>query len=235
MEASTMTSSTPITQAAPAQVASPVFVPEPLACRILDIVGSLALLVVLSPLMLAILIAVRLDSPGNPIFRQRRMGHGVRPFTITKFRTMRTGSDHSEHRSFVHGFISGNAEPQPHSEGSLFKLTTDPRVTRIGAFLRRTSLDELPQLWDVLCGSMSLVGPRPCLEYELEYYPQAALERFAVKPGITGLWQVSGRSELTFEEMIALDIDYARQISAMLNVRILLRTIPVVLLGKGAA
>jgi lipopolysaccharide/colanic/teichoic acid biosynthesis glycosyltransferase len=233
MGAPTLTS-TPVRE--PASPVAPAHVPETLACRILDIVGAAVLLVLLSPLMLAIMIAVRLDSPGSPIFRQKRIGHGLRPFQITKFRTMRTDSDASEHQAFVAGFITGSVEAQPQGEGgALFKLTADPRVTRVGAFLRRTSLDELPQLWDVLRGSMSLVGPRPCLEYELEWYPAEALERFAVKPGITGLWQVSGRSETTFEEMIALDIDYARRHAVLFNVRILLRTIPVVLLGKGAA
>jgi lipopolysaccharide/colanic/teichoic acid biosynthesis glycosyltransferase len=206
-----------------------------IACRALDVVLALVLLVLLAPVMLVVVVAIRLETPGSPLFRQRRVGHRQRPFTINKFRTMYTGTDHEVHRTFVHELISGQAAPQGHERAPMFKLAADERVTRVGAVLRRTSLDELPQLVNVVLGEMSLVGPRPPLAYEVEQYPPDAFERFAVKPGLTGLWQVSGRCELTFDEMIALDVDYARRRSLLLNLWILARTLPVVVLGRGAA
>jgi lipopolysaccharide/colanic/teichoic acid biosynthesis glycosyltransferase len=205
------------------------------ACRTLDIAGSAIGLVVLSPLLLAIAIAVRLDSKGRALFRQERFGHELKPFVVNKFRTMHRNASHEEHRAFVQRLIAGDAERHQRADEALFKLASDPRVTRLGRFLRRSSLDELPQLINVLRGEMSLVGPRPPLAYEVERYPPAAFGRFAVKPGITGLWQVSGRSELTFEEMIELDLEYVRSRSLWLNTRILLSTVWVVLRRKGAA
>lgn len=204
-----------------------------LACRVLDVIVSAVMLVALAPLMAVIAIAIRLDSPGPVMFRQRRFGRAQTPFTVQKFRTMKDGVSSEVHRAFVLSLIAG--ERPEHSEGApRFKLSSDKRVTRIGRFLRRSSLDELPQLWNVLRGDMSLVGPRPAIAYEVEHYPPDWFDRFAVKPGITGLWQVSGRSELTMADMVRLDIDYVHRRSLWLNLWILLRTVPAVLSTRGA-
>jgi lipopolysaccharide/colanic/teichoic acid biosynthesis glycosyltransferase len=203
-----------------------------ISCRVLDIVVAAVLLVVLLPLLLLIAAVIRIDSRGWVVYRQERMGRGCRPFVVNKFRTMAAGAGHETHRAFVRGLITGGCAE---TESGVFKLTEDDRITRAGRFLRRSSLDELPQLWNVLRGDMSLVGPRPPLRYEVELYPEHWFARFAVKPGITGLWQVSGRSALTLEEMIKLDLDYARRRSLRLNVGILLRTVPAVLRARGAA
>lgn len=218
------------------------------SCRTLDIVGSAALLVVLAPLLGAIALLVRLDSPGPAIYRQERIGRGRRPFTVNKFRSMYDGVAHDRHKDFVLGLIKGEhhgPEPAEHEiadrktlreDGSVdyYKMIADPRVTRVGRILRRSSLDELPQLWNVLRGDMSLVGPRPAIPYEVDHYPAEWLARFAVKPGITGPWQVSGRSKVTLEEMVRLDVDYARRRTLRLNLWILAQTIPAVLGARGA-
>ncbi len=218
------------------------------SCRALDIVGSAVLLVVLSPLLIVIGLAVRLDTPGPALFRQERIGRGRRPFMVNKFRSMRVGVADDRHREFVLGLING--EQPNHSDANptetcasatesgeadrYYKMIADPRVTRTGRILRRSSLDELPQLWNVLRGDMSLVGPRPPIPYEVEHYPPDWFGRFAVKPGITGLWQVSGRSRVTLDEMVRLDIEYARRRTLWLNLWILARTIPAVLGATGA-
>jgi lipopolysaccharide/colanic/teichoic acid biosynthesis glycosyltransferase len=203
-----------------------------LGCRVLDVALAAILLVVLSPVLLAIAVLIRLDSPGWVVFRQRRVGRDLRPFTVNKFRTMRADADHEKHREYVLGLISGHGDKE--RERPMRKLAGDDRITRVGRYLRRTSLDELPQLWNVLRGDMSLVGPRPPIPYEVERYREHWLRRFAVKPGLTGLWQVSGRSDVSVEEMMQLDIDYVRRRSAWLNLKIVLRTIPVVLSCRGA-
>lgn len=206
-----------------------------IACRALDLLVAGLLLVVLAPLLLVIVIAIVLDSPGRAIYRQERFGRGLKPFVVNKLRTMRADAGHDAHRAFVKSLITGE-ETSPYAQPGLFKLgSEDDRITRLGSFLRRSSLDELPQLWNVVRGEMSLVGPRPPVSYEIEHYPVTAFGRFAVKPGLTGLWQVSGRSQTTFEEMIQLDLEYARRRSLWLNLQILARTVPVVLRGKGAA
>jgi len=202
-----------------------------IACRALDIVIACVGLVVLAPVLAFIALWIRLDSSGPALFRQQRRGRSMQKFIVNKFRTMHTDNDNNEHIAFVQRLIAGDAE----THENLFKLTGDERVTRAGRLLRKTSVDELPQLINVLIGNMSLVGPRPCLDYEVEMYPPYAFGRFAVKPGITGLWQVSGRSQVSFDEMIALDIEYARRRSFWFNVKIILRTLPVVLGAKGAA
>jgi lipopolysaccharide/colanic/teichoic acid biosynthesis glycosyltransferase len=224
------------------------------SCRALDIVGSAALLLILAPLLGLIAIAVRLDSPGPAIFRQQRVGRARKPFMVNKFRSMGAGVAHDRHREFVLGLIKGEQPPHnlnsreaageiedqddPNDQHSgprpYYKMIGDPRVTRVGRLLRRSSLDELPQLWNVLRGDMSLVGPRPPIPYEVEHYPAEWFGRFAVKPGITGLWQVSGRSSVTLDEMVRLDIEYARRRTVWLNILILARTIPTVLLARGA-
>jgi lipopolysaccharide/colanic/teichoic acid biosynthesis glycosyltransferase len=205
-----------------------------LLCRALDIGLSVLLLSLLMPLFAVIAVAIRLDSPGPVLFRQRRFGRNMEPFVVTKFRTMHHGVAHDSHRTFVLGLIAGDHPERPNG-GPRFKMVEDERVTRVGSLLRRSSVDELPQLWNVLRGEMSLVGPRPPIPYEVEHYPAHWFARFAVKPGVTGLWQVSGRSELALEEMIRLDVDYARRRSLWLNLWILARTIPAVLSGRGAS
>ncbi len=199
-----------------------------------EIALSVLLLLLLLPLLALIAAVIRLDSRGPVLFRQRRVGREQEPFTVNKFRTMHNGVGHDTHRAFVLGLIAGE-QPESREGGPRFKLVGDERVTRVGRLLRRTSLDELPQLWNVLCGDMSLVGPRPPIPYEVEHYPAHWFARFAVKPGLTGLWQVSGRSELTLEQMIALDVEYVQRRSPWLNLSILARTVPAVLSTKGAS
>ncbi len=205
------------------------------SCRALDIVVAAILLILLLPLFVAIAIAIRLDSRGWAIFRQQRVGYRQRPFTIVKFRTMAQNVDHDAHKTFVLQLINADGEVERTTERPLFKMSGDQRVTRVGRFLRKSSLDELPQLWNVLRGSMSLVGPRPPIAYEVDHYTPHWFARFAVKPGMTGLWQVSGRSALTLEEMIALDVEYVRRRSLWLNLWILIRTLPAVLFSPAAA
>jgi lipopolysaccharide/colanic/teichoic acid biosynthesis glycosyltransferase len=203
------------------------------AARVLDVtIASLALLALVPVIALAAL-AVRLSSPGPVLFRQRRLGRGMRPFMVLKFRTMRADADSALHREYVRSLI--NSDPAPSEHGDLYKLVVDPRVTRVGRFLRSWSLDELPQLLNVLRGEMRLVGPRPVIEYEVEQYPDWYLRRFAVKPGLTGLWQVSGRNERTYEEMIRFDVEYAERRSLWLDLRILARTALVVMRRQGVA
>jgi lipopolysaccharide/colanic/teichoic acid biosynthesis glycosyltransferase len=206
------------------------------ARRTLDLVLALTALVALAPLLIAIAIAIRVESRGPVIFRQRRLGRDRAPFVVHKFRTMHADCDEGRHRDFVQELISGDP---PLTEGDekepLYKLHGDDRVTRVGRFLRRLSLDELPQLWNVLRGQMSLSGPRPVLEYEAEVYPEWYDERFAVKPGMTGLWQVSGRNQRTYDEMVRLDIEYVRRQSIPLDLSILLRTVLVVASRRGVA
>jgi lipopolysaccharide/colanic/teichoic acid biosynthesis glycosyltransferase len=203
-------------------------------CRALDVIGAVVGLVLLAPAMLIIAIAIRLESPGPVVFRQRRVGRSLKPFTVCKFRTMRRGASTEVHKQFVLGLIAGD-QPTDAEGRPRFKLSADDRVTRVGRILRRSSIDELPQLWNVLRGDMSLVGPRPPIQYEVDEYPLHWFARFAVKPGITGLWQVNGRSELPLEQMVELDIEYARRRSLLLNVWILLRTVPAVMSGRGAS
>jgi lipopolysaccharide/colanic/teichoic acid biosynthesis glycosyltransferase len=178
-------------------------------------------------------IAVKLDSPGPVIFRQQRVGRNQKPFSLYKFRTMRANASEESHKAYVQELLRSHDSS---TDGSnLYKLTVDPRITRIGRFLRSWSLDELPQLVNVLKGEMSLVGPRPIIEYELELYPQEYLKRFLVKPGLTGLWQVSGRNERTYHEMVHFDIDFVDRHSLGMYVWILFKTVPVVLGRRGVA
>jgi lipopolysaccharide/colanic/teichoic acid biosynthesis glycosyltransferase len=202
--------------------------------RGLDVAVAIVLLCALLPLIAVVVLAVRLDSPGPVLFRQRRIGRGMAPFTVLKFRSMRAAADSAPHRAYVRGLISSEAQPVPTEQG-LYKLAGDDRVTRIGRLLRKTSIDELPQLWNVIRGEMSLVGPRPVVDYEVDAYPDWYLDRFGVRPGLTGLWQVSGRNERTYEEMVRLDIEYASRQSLRLDLVILLKTIWVVLRGRGVA
>jgi lipopolysaccharide/colanic/teichoic acid biosynthesis glycosyltransferase/GGDEF domain-containing protein len=203
--------------------------------RLLDIVGSAALLVLLSPLFLMIAALVKLRSRGPVIYEQVRVGQNMKPFTMLKFRTMYLDADHARHREFVSSFIKADRQECEPGAIPFFKLTGDPRITPIGHLLRKTSLDELPQLWNVLRGDMSLVGPRPALPYELEQYKPWHRRRVVeAKPGVTGLWQVTGRSRTTFDEMVRLDLQYARRCSLWTDIKILLATPAAVISGKGA-
>jgi lipopolysaccharide/colanic/teichoic acid biosynthesis glycosyltransferase len=205
-----------------------------ISCRILDLAIAAIMLVLLVPLMLVIAAAIRIESAGPVLFRQKRIGRSQRPFTVNKFRTMREGASHKVHQEFVLSLIAGET-PAAADGGPRFKLSSDPRVTRVGRVLRRTSLDELPQLLNVLRGHMSLVGPRPPIPYEVEHYPPHWFGRFAVKPGVTGLWQINGRSAIPLEQMIKLDLEYVERRSVWLNIWILLRTVPAVLSLRGAS
>lgn len=203
---------------------------EPIARRAVDLaVVVVALLVLMIP-MLCIAIAVRCSSPGPAFYRQQRIGRGGRPFTMYKFRTMRVGGSDAQHRELIARELRG----EDTSVNGSWKIDRDPRVTRVGAFLRRTSIDELPQLINVLLGQMSLVGPRPCLDWEAEMFPARFAERFDVPPGLTGLWQVSGRSTMGTLEMLELDLAYVRGWSFWSDLGILLRTVPALLRGQGA-
>ena len=211
--------------------------PAPLSTglrRALDLTVALIVLVVLAPVLLLAALLVRLETPGSPFFRQRRLGRDGVPFTVNKFRTMHADADQTPHREFIAQLMTAPQEPGA-ADDALFKLAGDARVTRVGRLLRRTSIDELPQLINVVRGEMSLVGPRPAIPYELEHYQPWFRERFAVKPGLTGLWQVSGRNRRTFEEMIRLDVEYARRQSLLLDLSILARTPWAVLTSRGVA
>ena len=203
--------------------------------RGMDILGSLLLLIMLSPLLLAIAGLVKLTSRGPVIFRQVRIGQMMKPFMICKFRTMYADAEHGIHHAYVSWFISSSGKTQEKEKDGFFKMTNDPRITPIGHLLRKTSMDELPQLWNVLRGEMSLVGPRPPLWYELQQYKPWHRHRvLEAKPGITGLWQVTGRSRTTFDDMVRLDLRYARGRSLWADIKILLATPAAVIKGKGA-
>jgi lipopolysaccharide/colanic/teichoic acid biosynthesis glycosyltransferase len=205
--------------------------------RVMDISGSLAALMLLSPVFALIAIAIKLDSPGPVFFRQLRVGQYGSRFTFLKFRSMSTECDPRIHREYVQRYITGKEDArQPATAGKeAFKITQDPRVTKVGRLLRQTSLDELPQLWNTLKGEMSLVGPRPPIPYELEAYDVWHMRRLLeARPGITGLWQVKGRSRTTFDDMVRLDLRYARTWSLWLDLKILLETPRAVLFGDGA-
>jgi lipopolysaccharide/colanic/teichoic acid biosynthesis glycosyltransferase len=198
--------------------------------RAVDMACALLLLVILGPLLVAIAAVVWLDSPGPILFRQSRLGLGAREFVIYKFRTMAPDCDPAPHRDYYAQLIKGVAAP----DNGMFKRHADPRMTRIGRFLRRYSLDELPQLVNVLQGTMSLVGPRPPIPYEVENYGPREMLRLEVTPGLTGLWQVSGRNLMNFHDMIALDLKYIERWSIWLDLWILLRTPVAVLRAYGA-
>lgn len=189
--------------------------------------GGGALLLLFGPLMLLIAVLVRVTSPGPALFRQVRIGYRQRRFVVLKFRSMYVDCDDAVHRDFVSRMLTGEDPRQAGTE--LYKLRGDRRVTPLGRVLRATSLDELPQLLNVLRGEMALVGPRPCLAWEVELYQPHHYERFAVRPGITGLWQVSGRSRLSMTEALDLDVEYVRRRGIALDMWILLKTLPAVL------
>ena len=194
------------------------------AKRALDVVGSAALLALFSPVMLGAFVAVKLSSPGPVLFRQPRVGRRGEPFTMLKFRSMRVNAGHAIHNDYVTWFITSSGKA-PRTGDEVFKLTNDPRVTAVGHWLRKTSLDELPQFWNVLRGDMSLVGPRPPLPFEVDkYQPWHRRRVLDAKPGITGTWQVKGRSRTTFDEMVRMDLEYARTRSLWTDIKILAAT-----------
>jgi lipopolysaccharide/colanic/teichoic acid biosynthesis glycosyltransferase len=204
--------------------------------RCLDLLIAIFGLLACAPIFVIACLAIRLDSAGSAIFRQRRLGREKRAFTVHKFRTMSLEADPQVHREYVEQLIAGMESAHANGEGQdLYKLAADDRVTRVGRVLRNTSLDELPQLYDVLRGHMSLVGPRPVIPYEAELYPPSYDRRFAVKPGLTGLWQVSGRNERTYHEMVALDASWVESHSIALYLSILARTPWVMLRRRGVA
>jgi lipopolysaccharide/colanic/teichoic acid biosynthesis glycosyltransferase len=200
--------------------------------RLFDLVGATALLIVLAPAFACCALAVRLSSPGPIIFRQERIGERGKTFLFLKFRSMYVAADTAPHRDYVAAFIRGQARQD--ADVPLYKLGNDRRITPPGRWLRRTSLDELPQLWNIIRGEMSLVGPRPPIPYELEHYRPEQYGRLAVTPGLTGLWQVSGRSTMGTLEMLELDLAYVRIWSFWTDLMILLRTVPTLLRGHGA-
>jgi lipopolysaccharide/colanic/teichoic acid biosynthesis glycosyltransferase len=205
--------------------------------RLFDVVVASATILLLSPVLIAVAIAVRLDSRGPAMFRQRRVGFHEREFTLFKFRSMRLDADPRGHQEYVTALIKGSDEGEQAPGGgrkNLYKLAVDNRITPVGRWIRKWSLDELPQLFNVVLGHMTLVGPRPAIPYEVAEYPTWYLERFKVKPGLTGYWQVSGRSERTYEEMVRLDIEYAERRSLGLDLSILIKTPWIVLTRKGA-
>lgn len=192
--------------------------------RSFDLVVAAGLLVLLAPVLALVALAIRLDSAGPIIFRQTRCGRDGRPFTVLKFRSMTI--DAESRRAELEAFNE--------ADGPIFKLRQDPRVTRVGRWLRRLSIDELPQLWNVVRGDMSLIGPRPPLPSEVTQYMVWHRGRLLVTGGVTGLWQVSGRSELTFDDMVRLDLAYIRNWSLWLDIQILMRTVLVLITARGA-
>jgi lipopolysaccharide/colanic/teichoic acid biosynthesis glycosyltransferase len=204
--------------------------------RCLDVFGSLLVLITLSPLLLLIALTIKLTSEGPVCCRQTRVGEAGRTFTFFKFRSMFNNNDPSMHREYMKRLIAGHNVAQPHPVGvGIYKLVNDARITRVGRLLRRSSLDELPQLFNVVKGDMSLVGPRPPLPYEFQRYSAWHRRRvLEARPGITGLWQVHGRSRTSFDEAVRLDLQYVRRWSLWLDLKILLRTPAAVISGNGA-
>jgi lipopolysaccharide/colanic/teichoic acid biosynthesis glycosyltransferase len=192
--------------------------------RVLDVIVAVAALLLLLPLLLLIAVCIRLDSPGPILFIQTRVGKNGREFPVFKFRSMLCDAE-----ACLHMVLATNER-----SGPVFKMRRDPRITRIGRGLRRCSLDEVPQLLNVLRGEMSLVGPRPALPREVVLYTPSQQARLLVLPGLTGLWQVSGRATLSFEESVALDLEYVQRQSVWLNMALLVRTVPAVITGYGA-
>jgi lipopolysaccharide/colanic/teichoic acid biosynthesis glycosyltransferase len=201
--------------------------------RLFDVVAAAVCLLVAAPLLAAVAAVIRITSPGPALFRQTRLGRGRRPFQLYKLRTMHAGCTDDVHRQYVQQLLTLE-RPRPGGPSGVYKLEDDPRVTRLGRLLRRTSLDELPQLFNVIRGDMSLVGPRPALPWEAELIGDSHSQRFEVAPGLTGLWQVSGRNSLTMRQGLELDVEYVRRQSFWFDLAIIARTVPAVLSTGGA-
>lgn len=201
--------------------------------RVFNVVMATACLMVLLPLLVTVWAVVRMTTPGKALFRQVRVGLLGRPFVLYKFRTMYDGSPDETHRQYVQELLTHEA-PRAGGANGVYKLDADPRVTRVGRLLRLTSIDELPQLVNVIRGDMSLVGPRPSLPWEAEMFDDTCRQRFLVPPGITGLWQVSGRNSLTMRQALYLDVEYVQKQCFVLDLVILLKTVPVVFSTTGA-
>lgn len=205
--------------------------------RVVDMLLAVAAIAVSAPIMLTIALLIKLDSRGPVLFKQTRIGRDGKPFEFYKFRSMYHNADPEIHKRYVQSFIHNqvaNGSSDVPAASAPFKLAKDPRITPIGGFLRRSSLDELPQFFNVLRGDMSFVGPRPPLPYEVAEYQDWHRERLATTPGLTGWWQVYGRSKVSFDEMVRMDIQYIKNQSLWLDLKLLVLTVPVVLLGKGA-
>jgi lipopolysaccharide/colanic/teichoic acid biosynthesis glycosyltransferase len=192
--------------------------------RAFDIIVGGILLIGSAPLFPIVALLVKLTSPGPVFFRQERIGKGGRPFMVTKFRSMYANVDSDTHRTYFKQYLRG--EPAANEKGTVFKMHSDPRITPAGRMLRRLGLDELPQLFEVVRGDMSLVGPRPPLEYEVADYDDRHMQRLLVNPGITGLWQVRGRDIVNFEQMVDMDLEYIHKVSLWLDLKIVLLTVP---------
>lgn len=197
----------------------------PTVKRAIDIVGSLSALILLSPVFFITALAIKLESKGPIFYSQKRVGQGGKNFHCLKFRSMTADADQVREKLEDQNEMAG---------GVLFKIKNDPRITRVGKLIRSFSIDELPQLWNVLIGDMSLVGPRPPIPSEVEHYTAHEMKRLSVQQGITCIWQVSGRSDIPFEQQVELDIEYINQRSLALDIKLLLLTVPAVLSRKGA-
>lgn len=198
------------------------------AKRLFDIMTAAMLLILTSPILIIVALAIKFDSRGPIIFKQVRIGKYQKKFNFYKFRSMYVGSNEAIHRDYIKNLLTKESE-EKHEGLTTYKLTHDPRITRVGAFIRKTSIDELPQLINVLEGQMSMIGPRPAISYEIEYHDKDMLKRFSVKPGITGLWQVNGRSALTYRQMVEMDLYYIEHWSLWLDIKIAFKTLPQIL------
>ena len=201
--------------------------------RLLDLILATVCLLLASPLLVVVAVAIRLTTPGPALFRQIRLGRDRRPFELCKFRTMYVDCPDDVHREYVTKLLTDDQPPDGGRDG-VFKLEDDARITPVGRLLRRASIDELPQLINVIRGDMSLVGPRPALPWEAQLFDAVFFGRFVVPPGLTGLWQVSGRNSLTMKQGLELDLEYVRRRSLALDIWILVKTVPVVLSTRGA-
>lgn len=198
--------------------------------RLEDLALAISLLILFSPLMLVIALVIKLDNPGSVFFKSKVLGKNGEPFLMYKFRSMISNADDSKHRIYIEKYVKeGKAADK---KKRIYKLTKDKRITRVGRWIRKYSLDEIPQLWNVILGDQSVVGPRPPLPYEYDHYDKIHKKRLYIKPGITGLWQVNGKSCLSFEQMIVLDLYYISKWSLWLDLKILLETVLLVLKGE---
>jgi lipopolysaccharide/colanic/teichoic acid biosynthesis glycosyltransferase len=202
--------------------------------RVLEIILALVLLALLLPFFIGLAVSIRLSSPGPVLFRQKRVGKGGDTFTFYKFRSMYVDIDRDAHKAFMKAFVNGHAKDAGDNGHQDFKPIQTKQITKVGRFLRKTSLDELPQLFNIIKGDMSFIGPRPNMEAEVEEYKEWHKQRLDVLPGLTGLAQINGRSSLSFEQIVRYDLEYIENESLLLDLKVLWGTIPAVLNGKGA-